>query len=79
MSRRDRLCSYGQHIGEQEECEQAAKYLGIEFKGFNYQSSYPKGCYLKYSFSKMYFNTHVRGNASEYAKQICTKQRKRGK
>ena len=79
MSGIDRLCSNGQHIGEQEECEQAAKYLGIEFKGIDNDYTYPKGCYSTNSFSKIYFNTIVRGKANKYAKQICTQQQPQGR
>ena len=78
MSGRNQLCSLGQHISEQEECEEAAKYLGKEFKDSRNKVVFPKGCYYLYQNSIVYFNTNPWGNANWLAEQICTQQQTQG-
>ena len=78
MSGRNQLCSDGQHIVKQEECEEAAKYLGKEFVGSRRKSTYPKGCYFLHQNTKMYFNTYPWGKESSWAEQICTLQQTQG-
>ena len=78
MSGTDQLCSDGQYISEREECEEAAKYLGIEFYDTRNKYAFPKGCYLLHQNSRMYFNIHPWGRRSKIAEQICTLQQTQG-
>ena len=55
MSGRNQLCSHGQHIGEKVECEEAAKYLGKEFRDTRTRHTFPKGCYFLHQNLRIYF------------------------
>ena len=78
MSGRNQLCSSGQHIGEQQECEEAAKYLEKHFVNARSKFMYPKGCYFLHHSTRMYFNTHAWGKASYNAEQICKSEKTQG-
>ena len=78
MSGKNLLCSHGQHIGEQQECEEAAKYLQLRFKDARNKNMFPKGCYFLHQTTRMYFNTHAWGKAEEKAEQICKSEKTQG-
>ena len=78
MSRRNELCPNGQHIGEQQECEEAAKYLEKNFIDSRNKLTFPKGCYFLHQNSRMYFNTHAWGKANENTEQICKSENTQG-
>ena len=78
MSGRNQLCSHGQHIGVQQECQEAAKYLGKEFADARSKHIFPKGCYFLHQTTRVYFNTHAFGKASNIAEQICKSEETQG-
>lgn len=57
-----------------EECKDAAKKLGYEFKDSRKRIRFPRGCYLLIDNNRTYFNTHLTGQPHTKAEQVCKEE-----
>ena len=57
-------------IVEENECKQAAEYLGRTYQGHDENSDYPTGCYA-HGIYNVYLNKHELGTGNAKAKSIC--------